>query len=425
MSNEVKFKYGTSEEYASKIKEGGGVDASALYFVTKEIENDEGVDFGGTIYRGNDALGTTCADHLKTTKAITVEGGPLADLLKGSGISEIPAGTDLESLLFSWLCVEKWASNPRISNEGSISTTYANPNFTLSNSGSTVEVGTEVTLSAIAGTAPTSSPVSRQYAGFDYGYSAANDNTKDGSNPPAVSVSNIQLMSGTFKLTRQITGFAANTGSVDSSSDSSHADCSIEGLTLQVKEGTNTVSATMTGPGHQGTIVASPEYYACSNLGNTSEEHKVAGVEQKTVQANSPKQGTKSLSVTGKYKYFIGFYSDSTFTDKVYTSESVRTTDMKQSNFMNGTTINTTITVDPGTKGMYIAIPEGIDDTGASLIVKQSSAFDLPVGAEMAENVRTLENMACQGSATKNYKIFTWSLPGGTAGEETFSITKF
>ena len=98
---------------------------------------------------------------------------------------------------------------------------------------------------------------------------------------------------------------------------------------------------------------------------------------------------------------------------------------MKQSGFMNGTTISTTITVPAGTKGMYIAIPEGVDNTGSTLEVIQTTALNSPVQDEMKNNLRTFENMACAGSATKNYKIFTWSFPGGTSGSETFAINKF
>ena len=37
MSNEVKFKNGTHEEYTTRLNSDEGVDASALYFVTKDI----------------------------------------------------------------------------------------------------------------------------------------------------------------------------------------------------------------------------------------------------------------------------------------------------------------------------------------------------------------------------------------------------
>jgi hypothetical protein len=76
------------------------------------------------------------------------------------------------------------------------------------------------------------------------------------------------------------------------------------------------------------------------------------------------------VEISGKYKYFIGYYSDSTFTNKVYTSDSIRKTDVIETNWMNGTNINYTITVPTGTKGMYIAIPDGIDNDGSKLKVK-------------------------------------------------------
>lgn len=77
--SEVKFKNGTHEEYTDRLNSDEGVDASALYFVTKDIISKDNVDFGGTIYRGADALGTTCADHLKTVEDIQIAGGPLAN----------------------------------------------------------------------------------------------------------------------------------------------------------------------------------------------------------------------------------------------------------------------------------------------------------------------------------------------------------
>ena len=45
MSNEVKFKSGTHEEYEARLATEGGVDESAIYFVSKDIETENGVDF--------------------------------------------------------------------------------------------------------------------------------------------------------------------------------------------------------------------------------------------------------------------------------------------------------------------------------------------------------------------------------------------
>jgi hypothetical protein len=96
---------------------------------------------------------------------------------------------------------------------------------------------------------------------------------------------------------------------------------------------------------------------------------------------------------------------------------------MKKSDWMNGTTVSYTITVPAGTKGMYIAIPAGIDDSGESLKVKQVNT-NAYVNAEMVANKRTL-SLTCGGDHTKDYVIFSWSFPGGTTGEEPFEITSF
>lgn len=136
MSNEVKFKSGTQDEYTARLSSEGGVDASAIYFVTKQIETENSVDFGGTIYRGNDALGTTCADHLKTTADITVAG--LSGQL-GAGIANgdtIPAGTSLQEILVKLLSKELYpnaATKPSIDISGEKS-------FGLVEVGSTVEI---------------------------------------------------------------------------------------------------------------------------------------------------------------------------------------------------------------------------------------------------------------------------------------------
>ena len=72
---------------------------------------------------------------------------------------------------------------------------------------------------------------------------------------------------------------------------------------------------------------------------------------------------------------------------------------------------------------MYIAIPTGIDDTGASLKVKQVNT-NAYVNAEMVNNKRTMD-LTCGGSHTRSYVIFTWSFPAGTDATEPFEITSF
>ena len=144
---------------------------------------------------------------------------------------------------------------------------------------------------------------------------------------------------------------------------------------------------------------------------------------------SSAASSNDTLTVTGAYRYFIGCYSDLPFDNKVYSSTSVRNMskdggDCVYSGFIGSTVnINQKITVPVGTKGMYIAIPAGIDDAGNKLVVVQNSFSNTEVQGDIKPTKRVLEKMACAGSATKDYVIFTWSAPSGTKGEETFTIT--
>lgn len=87
-NNKLKFKFGNDQDYKSAI-EDGAVQDSTLYFVTKENlddDPDDGYEYGGTIYKGNIALGTTCAEDLKMSEEISVGDKTFA---KGSSVQMV------------------------------------------------------------------------------------------------------------------------------------------------------------------------------------------------------------------------------------------------------------------------------------------------------------------------------------------------
>lgn len=414
MSNEVKFKSGTHEEYEARLKGEGGVDASAIYFVTKDVSKQDGVDFGGTIYRGADALGTTCADHLKTVETIQIAGGPLANDVAESnevwpwkddaGNKIIPAGKSIQEILSAMFLkvvngTVKWGS-------ASWSPTLANPTITLSSNGP-VEVGSTVTISTLSAGAADAKKRSVTCTCSQGYFNADAEGNPTGAH---------QAGNKTINVTATVTGEASLActwnGNAINASDN-----------LIVGEGTNTVKASQSGQTATCEALPTTKVFAATNTKSLLADTSASFSENKP--ADKPLTSSNTDTIEGKYKYFIGCYGDSTFANKTYTVESIRTTDKKQEGFMDGKTINTTITVPAGTKGMYIAIPEGVDNTGASLNVIQTTALNTSVGGEMAENVRTMTAFNCAGTATKNYKVFTWAFNGGTAGEETFSITSF
>ena len=414
MSNEVKFKSGTHEEYVARLASEGGVDASAIYFVTKDVSTMDGIDFGGTIYRGADALGTTCADHLKTVEDIQIAGGPLANDVAESnevwpwkdaaGNKIIPAGKSIQEILAAMFLkvvdgTVKWGA-------ASWKPTIANPTVALSSNGP-VEVGSTVTITTLTAGAVDGKTRSVTCTCSQGYFEADADGNATGSHKSGnKTISVAGSVTGTASLSCTWNGTACN------ASDN-----------LIVVEGTNTVKASQSGQVATCNALPTTKVFAATNTKVLLSDASATFSESKPADISLNSSNTDTIE--GKYKYFIGCYGDSTYADKTYTVESIRTTDKKEEGFMNGKTINTSITVPAGTKGMYIAIPEGVDNTGASLNVIQTTALNTPVGGEMAENLRTMTAFNCAGTATKNYKVFTWSFPGGTAGEETFSITSF
>lgn len=415
-------------------------------------------DFAKT-YVGTDSINISDANELSVTKVgtdktkvaeeIPVAGGPLAKLLNDAGITSIDADTDMQSLLFQLFCKVLYPTSTTHS-AGTMKCTLAEPKYTLSNSSTTVEVGTVCELSAI--TIPSAAvPEVNAYpkvSGFTYGYSAADDNTIDSVDTSITGSlaagSTPSLTSDNYTMSVDYTNFiyaadstvgtaGAVATDVTVTPDSEYTNVRYGGDKLAVVNGENKVKVTITGPKAIASFASIAPHYACSNTKKTRSGAEVGdGVYHKSneLAANldvksSASSSSKEYKVTGAYKYFIGCYSDDVFTNKVYTATSIRETDCKKSGFTNGTTISYEITVPAGTKGMYIAIPAGIDDSGSTLDVKQKTNSNNTVAPEMKANLRTLSNMACAGTATKDYKIFTWSFPGGTAGKEVFTISKF
>lgn len=255
MSNEVKFKNGTHEEYEARLK-AAEIDASALYFVTKDVSTLDGVDFGGTIYRGADALGTTCADHLKTVEDIQIAGGPLANNVAetndewpwkdAAGNKIIPAGKSVQEILSAMFLkvvngTVKWGS-------ASWSPSLANPTIELSKAGP-VEVGSKVTISKLVAGAATAGSRSVTCTCSQGYFDADADGNATGSHKSG---------NKTIKVDASISGEA----SLACTWNGVACDASAE---LVVVEGTNTVKATQTGQSAVCEALPATKVFAATN----------------------------------------------------------------------------------------------------------------------------------------------------------------
>nr|DAK17044.1 MAG TPA: hypothetical protein [Caudoviricetes sp.] len=171
------------------------------------------IDGDGTKYLSDDGtyklIVADTAETVKTTDEILVAGGPLAGLLNKAGINSISPDTSMQDLFISLFTKELWPTD-LVFKEGTVSAAIAAPSFTLSST-NLVEVGATVTIGRTTLSAVTMSTTARTYSGFTYGYSSANDNTKDSSNTTiTVNASNAALNSVNYTMKRTTNGSVEN-----------------------------------------------------------------------------------------------------------------------------------------------------------------------------------------------------------------------
>ena len=295
-------------------------------------------------------------ETIKTTDAIPVAGGPLADLLNKAGINSISPDTSMQDLFVSLFTKELWPTN-LVFKEGTVSAAIAAPSFTLSNTG-LVEVGATVTIGKTTLSVATMSTTARTYSGFTYGYSSTNANT----NPAQVT-----LDSKTFKAI----------------------------------EGTNTVKVDITGPTANATFASMPVYYACSNLGKTSEEHKSVAKDTITKTSSTP-SNSKTLNVTGVYPYYTNKDNITTFAKLGLTTNK---------------TLDVTFVAETASNKHAFKIPAKFNVTKITLLNTLSGKYE---DYSVSRFSVTTETINVQGTDVQ-YKVYTRN--DGTNGSSSFKIT--
>ena len=234
-------------------------------------------------------------------------------MLNKAGITEINKDDDLQTVLMNLFTKEIYPAN-LVFTEGTIKSTVPAPTMTINKSG-LIEVGTVVTVSTITITAGNKTTTDRKYSGFTYGYSLADDDTKDSSNTSInVSATNIQNSADTYKLSRTINGSVVN-----ATANANPASVTIPTVTFEAIEGTNTVKADVTGIRHSCIFTLMPAYYACSNLGKTNINHKSEIKNAVTLTSSIP-TNTISHTVTGVYPYFTNAKNNNTIEKEALTA---------------------------------------------------------------------------------------------------------
>lgn len=334
-------------------------------------------------------------ETIKTTDAIPVAGGPLADLLNKAGINSISPDTSMQDLFVSLFTKELWPTN-LVFKEGTVSAAIAAPSFTLSNTG-LVEVGATVTIGKTTLSVATMSTTARTYSGFTYGYSSTNDNTKDSSNTTiTVNASNAALNSVNYTMKRTTNGSVEN-----AAANTNPAQVTLDSKTFKAIEGTNTVKVDITGPTANATFASMPVYYACSNLGKTSEEHKSVAKDTITKTSSTP-SNSKTLNVTGVYPYYTNKDNITAFSKLALTTNK---------------TLDVTFVAETASNKHAFKIPAKFNVTKITLLNTLSGKYE---DYSVSRFSVTTETINVQG-ANVQYKVYTRN--DGTNGSSSFKIT--
>jgi hypothetical protein len=272
------------------------------YILTSEI---------GATYSGSESIEISNNNQISVkavegekvnVEEIPVGGTPLADILTAKGINTINAG-NLQAVLESLFSKEDWPTAParNVPAADSVKASQSKPNASFNKT--TAKVGERVSITASTATATGSATVS--YSGFTYGYSAENDNTKDGDTPASVT-KNIEHTSGNYGLTATITSGFTSSSIPEDAVTTSETSASLGTTYLVVNQGANKVKVQTSTPNFSITIPKEdmPEYYACSTLKKTSDEHKVAAATENVVYENLNATASTEVSVTGVYPIY-------------------------------------------------------------------------------------------------------------------------
>lgn len=334
-------------------------------------------------------------ETIKTTDAIPVAGGPLADLLNKAGINSISPDTSMQDLFVSLFTKELWPTN-LVFKEGTVSAAIAAPSFTLSNT-DLVEVGATVTIEKTTLSAATMSTTARTYSGFTYGYSSSNDNTKDSSNTTiTVNASNVALNSVNYTMKRTTNGSVEN-----ATANTNHAQVTLDSKTFKAIEGTNTVKVDITGPTANATFASMPVYYACSNLGKTNEEHKTEPKDTTTKTSTIP-SNSKTLNVIGVYPYYTNKDNITAFAKLPLTTNK---------------TLDVTFVAETASNKHIFKLPSKFNVTKITLLNTLSGQYE---NYDVSRFSVTTETIDVQGTGTQ-YKVYTRN--DGTNGSSSFKIT--
>lgn len=349
--------------------------------------------------------------------SIPVGGTPLADILTAKGINSINAG-NIQAVLESLFSKEDWPANPTRTFTASPSVSQSEPTVTA---GATMKIGSTFNFSATAKAA--SGSASATYSGFDYGYSSANDNTRDGATPPTVT-KDIVYSSGNYTMSASITQGFTGSSIPEANITQSASGASLASTALTVAKGANKVKVITGTPKFTITIPKAelPIYYACSTLKKTSPDHVVAAATEDKVYENLQKTNvSKEITVNGVYPlYTNGVWAVDPTSNSTNAGDggSVATSAWSVAG-STGTSMNEKLTtLTNGTTTFYAFVSFG----AGGFTVKLPSGWKIELAQTKSDTVKyqydggqviptaTTEEITVAGTAKDTYNVYTFAI---------------
>lgn len=296
-------------------------DFAKLYNAGTALElAEDGVTFNVKVAEANNFLSVNSNNELivddmtvdKTVlkEAITIEGGPLADIAKQAYTGgTVPVGTSIQEFLKNLLCVEIYPKPTANTSKIAYSVSITAPTISASVTKNTlVEVGQTITFSAVTANAVSVTKTAPKVETFEHGYS----DTIDGEINTGKTISGVWTINPMDGQVYQLSASASKfSGTIPTTvTASTAASCSLAACTLTAVLGTNTYSVTEDAPKYEGTYTGVESKYVVSNLGGRSEDEKSPAIAAKTTAIEKdPDNQTASFSVTGVYPVFNNMVS--------------------------------------------------------------------------------------------------------------------
>ena len=327
----------------------------------------------------------------------------------------IPAGTDIYTILQNILCKELY---PTPSNTaGSITASLGAPTVTLDTSG-TVEVGTLVRMTAAAVGNSTVSTVKPQVNGLTYGWSATDDDVVENDGTSISKTWSTAVTSGSgYSMSATLTGFNADTVTNKKTVPASVNTQAMAATTLGcIAEGTNKIKVTATGASFTGSVDGINSVFIGSNLGNTDAGKKTTAIAAISNKESNTPSNSKEVSITGVYKYFLGYSANTTYDQ--FNSASVRALTTKTGNITkDGTTT--------------IVNATAISSNGTSIVIACPKKYKLAtinngVGANILGNFSSSGTVSvATGSINTEYTVYVYPITNGAVVEfKNVTLTK-